>query len=265
MQAREASAESCLGERHGRRFFSPRQGLALAARAVATNSAVTQLGVQMDTQVHRSTSADWKVKLHVAIQAFNHKLLAELSSRMGAEMLPLDDGAPEATCAFAVHNIHRKSDGTNSTIWRGSKLFVMEVTSWFLPSHRLGSCPTPALFEKCAEHHRAIPDILPMDGGTAADTYQLQNKQMRSIGVLTERQVATEVLQEPLATRSLRIYLDTDDSASAQIKAWQLHCGECEDNLRMWSSRSPCWKMRTSSSVVSSTRSAVSSLHWPSG
>ena len=63
VQAREASAESCLGERHGRRFFSPRQGLALAARAVATNSAVTQLGVQMDTQVHRSTSADWKVKL----------------------------------------------------------------------------------------------------------------------------------------------------------------------------------------------------------
>ena len=235
-QAREAWAESCPGERHGR------QGLAPAARAVATSSAVTQLGVQMGTQIHRSTIADWKVRLHVAIQAFNHKLFAELSSRMGAEMLPIDDGAPEATCAFAVHIIHRKSDGTNSSIWRRSQLFVMEVTSWFLPSRRLGNCSTPALFEQCSEHHRAIPDILPMHGGTAVDTYQLQNKQMRSIGVLTEREAATEFLQEPLATRSLRIYLDTDDSVSAQIKAWQLHCGECEDNLHVWSCRSPCWK-----------------------
>ena len=108
-QAKEAWAESCPGERHGRRYFSPRQGLALAARAVATNSAVTQLGVQMGTQIHRSTIADWKVRLHVAIQAFNHKLFAELSSCMGAEMLPIDDGAPEPTCAFAVHIIHRKS------------------------------------------------------------------------------------------------------------------------------------------------------------
>ena len=71
---------------------------------------------------------------------------------------------------------------------------------------------------------------------------QLHNKQMRSTGVLTERETATEVLQEPLATRSLQIYLDTDDSVSAQIKAWQLHCGECEDNLHVWSCRSPCWK-----------------------
>ena len=149
-------------------------------------------------------------------------------------MLPIDDGAPEATCAFAVHIIHRKSDGTNSSIWRRSKLFVMEVTSWFLPSGRLGNCSTPALL--------AIPDILPMHGCTAVDTYQPQNKQMRSIGVLTEREAATEVLQEPLATRSLRIFLDTDHSASAQIKAWQLHCGECEDNLHVWSCRSPCWK-----------------------
>ena len=39
-------------------------------------------------------------------------------------MLPLDDGAPEATCAFAIHIIHRKSDGTNSSIWR---LIVLEV------------------------------------------------------------------------------------------------------------------------------------------
>ena len=41
-------------------------------------------------------------------------------------MLPLDDGAPEATCAFAVHIIHRKSDGTNTlaSIWR---LIVLEV------------------------------------------------------------------------------------------------------------------------------------------
>ena len=60
--------------------------------------------------------ADWKVRLHVAIQAFNHKLFADLSFRMGAEMLPIDDGAPEATCAFAVHVIHRKSDGTNTSI-----------------------------------------------------------------------------------------------------------------------------------------------------
>ena len=127
----------------------------------------------MGTQIHRSTIADWKVRLHVAIQALNHTLFAELSSRVGAEMLPIDDGAPEATCAFAVHIIHRKSDGTNNSIWRRSKLFVMEVTSWFLPSNRLGSCPTPALFEECAEHHRAIPDTLPMDGGTAVNTYQL--------------------------------------------------------------------------------------------
>ena len=34
----------------------------------------------------------------------DHKLFAELSSRMEAEMLPIDDGAPEATCAFAVHH-----------------------------------------------------------------------------------------------------------------------------------------------------------------
>ena len=79
----------------------------------------------------------------------------------------------------------------------------MEVTSWFLPSRRLGNCSTPALFEQCSEHHRAIPDMLPMHGGTAVDTYQLQNKHVRSIGVLTEREAATEVLQEPLATRSL--------------------------------------------------------------
>ena len=69
----------------------------------------------------------------------------------------------------------------------------MEVTSWFLPSNRLGSCSTSTLYEECSEHHRAIPDILPMTGGTAVDTYQLQNKQMRSIGVLTEREAATEV------------------------------------------------------------------------
>ena len=67
---------------------------------------------------------------------------------------------------------------------------------------------------------------------------------MKSKGVLTERQAATEVLQEPLATRSLRIYLDTDDSASAQIKARQLRCGECEDNLHVWGSRPPCWKQQ---------------------
>ena len=111
-------------------------------------------------------------------------------------MLPLDDGAPEATCAFAVHIIHRKSDSTDSSIWRRSKLFRDGGNEVFLPSNRLGSCPTPVLFEKCAEHHRAIPDILPMDGGSAVDTYQLQNKQMRSIGVLTERQAAIEVLQK---------------------------------------------------------------------
>ena len=72
--------------------------------------------MQMSTPIHRSTIADWKVRLHVAIQVFNHKLFAELSSRMGAEMLPLDAGAPEATCAFAVHIIHRKSDSTDSSI-----------------------------------------------------------------------------------------------------------------------------------------------------
>ena len=72
----------------------------------------------MGTQIHRCTIKDWKVRLHVAIQALNHKLFAELSSRMGAEMLPLDDGAAEAACAFAVHIIHRKSDGTNCSLWR---------------------------------------------------------------------------------------------------------------------------------------------------
>ena len=104
VQAREAWAERYPGERHGRRYFSARQGTALAARAVATNSAVTQLGVQMGTQIHRSTMADGKVMLHVAIQAFKHELFAELSSRVGAEMLPLDDGAPEATCVRCSHH-----------------------------------------------------------------------------------------------------------------------------------------------------------------
>ena len=85
----------------------------------------------MGAQIHRSTITDWMVRLHVAIQAFNHKLFAELSSRMGAETLPIDDGAPEATCAFAVHIIHGKSDGTNGSIWSRSKHFVMEVTSSF--------------------------------------------------------------------------------------------------------------------------------------
>ena len=193
----------------------------------------------MGTQIHRSTIADWKVRLHVAIQAFNHKLFAELSSRMRADMLPIDDGAPEATCACTVHIIHRKSDGTNSSIWRRSKLFVMKVTSWFLPSNRLGSCSTPA----------AVGGVLGAPQGHSRYpahgrryTNQLQNKQMRSTGVLTEREAATEVLQEPLATRSLRIYLDADDGASAQINSWQLYCGECEDNLHVWSCRSPCWK-----------------------
>ena len=142
----------------------------------------------------------------------------------------------------------------------------MEVTSWFLPSNHLGSCSTPALFEECAEHHRAIPDILPMDGGTAVDAYQLQNKPMKSIGVLTEREAATAVLQEPLATRSLRVYLGTDDGASAQINAWQLHCGErgqltCVEFsvtvLEAPVSSGPQKMrtyMRTRSSVVSSTR-----------
>ena len=267
----------CPGERHGWRYFSPRQGLSPAARAVATNSAVTQLGVQMGTQIHRSTIKDWKVRLHVAIQTFNHKLFAELSSRMGAEMLPID-GAPEATCAFAVHIIHRKSDGKNSSLWRRSKLFVMEVTSWFLPSNRLGSCSTPALFEECSEHHRATPDILPIDGGTAVDTYQLQNKQTRSKDVLTEREAATEVLQEPLATRSLRIFLDTDDSALlhksrrgrciAASARTTCMCGvvghRAGSTSVIWTAKMGTF-IRTGSSVVSSTRSAVSSLHCPSG
>ena len=61
---------------------------------------MTQLGVQMGTQIHRSTIAGWKVWLHVAIQACNHKLFAELSSRMGAEMLPIDDGAARSHLRF---------------------------------------------------------------------------------------------------------------------------------------------------------------------
>ena len=149
-------------------------------------------------------------------------------------MLPIDDGAPEATRAFVVHIIHRKSDGTNSSIWRRSKLFVMEVTGWcFCHPIVLEVAPLP----RCSRSARSTTGLFPLScPWTEVDTHQLQNTQMRSIGVLTEREAATEVLQEPLTTRSLRMYLDTDDGASAQIKTWQLQCGECEDNLLVWSS-----------------------------
>ena len=113
-------------------------------------------------------------------------------------MLPLDAGAPEATCAFAVHIIHRKSDSTDSSIWRRSKLFVMEVTRCFCHPIVLEVAPLPCCSRSArSTHHRAIPNILPMDGGSAVDTYQLLNKQMRSIGVQTERQSAIEALQKP--------------------------------------------------------------------
>ena len=121
-------AESRRGECHGRRYFAPRQARVLAARAVATatNSSVTQLGVQVGTHFLRTTTADWEFKLHVT-QAFNQSVFAEIKSRMvaargSAEMLP-------PTCAFAVHIVHRKSDGTYSSMWRRAKLFMMKVTS----------------------------------------------------------------------------------------------------------------------------------------
>ena len=116
----------------------------------------------------------------------------------------------------------------------------MEVTSCFFA---IQSCWKLLHSRAVRGSARSTTGLFPVScPWTEVDTYQLQNKQMRSTGVLTEREASTEVLQEPLATRSLRMYLDTDDSASAQIKAWQLHCGKCEDNLHARSSRSPCWK-----------------------
>ena len=112
----------------------------------------------MAAQIHRSTITDWMVRLHVAIQAFDHKLFAELSSRMGAEMLPIDDGAPEATCAFAVLFFHGKSDGTNGSIWSRSKHFVMEVTSSFCHPIVLEVAPLP----RCSRSARSTTGLFPI-------------------------------------------------------------------------------------------------------
>ena len=154
----------------------------------------------------------------------------------------------------------------------------MEVTSWFLPSNRLGSCSTSTLYEECSEHHRAIPDILPMTGGTAVDTYQLQNKQMRSIGVLTEREAATEVLQEPLATRSLRKILGhrrtrffTNQGVAAALRRvrGQLACVELSVTvLEAPVSSGPQRCVRTCGLAPASSLPLgrrFSSQHWPSG
>ena len=103
-------------------------------------------------------------------------------------------------------------------------------------------------WEQHVECHKKLCDILPKPKGwgTSTGPYALRCKQLQNMGIPTCAEAMTILQHEPIAHRSLRIYVDTDDSASAQLRSHDMFVKDCEHNRDVQTLKSLCWKHRYS-------------------
>ena len=166
-QATRSSAKS-------KAWLTPKGIIAIALRRNLGNIACALLQHTILHDVSGCTVSRCEVKCGAALAAHSQAFYQYMDHVMKSG----DGSKSQSQLKFGVHCF--REDGTNSGIWRKSKLAAMEVESFFTTN---GSSLKDAL--ESGHHLRRLADVQRISDGTGIGTVALYFKQFQSIGLPT--------------------------------------------------------------------------------
>ena len=214
------------------KHFTTKRGILMAVRACLSSIASRRLGVSQGVDVHGDTVDHWKKILHASIVSHSRAWCENLVAIADDAKQDQQDEQSSSRSLVQVRVCCMRSDATNSTIWRNSKLFVLESHCW-----------TTSLLQPTSLCHivshvdrlRMVADILPMHGGTAEAVHALTCKQIKGLGGFVPGEEAAKNDKHVLS-----VFLQTSDCGPDQIGVNKIFEQEAAYSSHVWILRCPC-------------------------
>jgi hypothetical protein len=158
------------------RYFSPRAGLSVAVRRMATQVSSRKFGLANAMDIHHTTVNRWEVMFNACLQASRKAWYSDREQIVYAELET--PAQPHRRMRYVTHT--HKGDATNTTKFK-VKYHTTESKSIYF---EMDAEPTTSWAElvKSKVMRKGLGDLLEVKEGGALATYALYEKQIKSQG-----------------------------------------------------------------------------------
>ena len=225
------------------RYFSPRGGMGMAVRRLASGVSANRFGISNLMDVWHTTVTRWEIIFVAALQAWRRQWYTErerwLQSCEGlGEQL---EGTAALKMRFVTH-VHR-GDATNTMRFKVKYHNSQTQSTYYEIDASDGTSWAEVMASK--QHMTSLADVIPVDGQDALHTYAMYEKQVGSIGCPRWKRDETNFDNSRRLQRLWGVVLAIStffggDCGGDEDKSRQMATAACEDDPHSYVMSGPC-------------------------